>query len=150
MRERYPEWNEEDTHFNVDPPELPIVSVPTLDPKTARPLSPQLRDWYAVAGTVVEGSWKYLAPSELRLTVKRRKVRGVVAAHREDWDDSAPMQFASVQLSVFALIGDLVDGDIIYLVWPKAEAVEPEVWSYFGQSETRHKDLVAYVTWLIA
>jgi hypothetical protein len=55
------------------------------------------------------------------------------------------MQFQNSQLSVFALIGDLSDGDLIYWVWPKADGIEPELWQYFGQSETRYRNLSSYI-----
>ena len=149
MRERLPGLKEEYSRFKVDPPESPVKVLPTLDGKTARPLSPQLRDWYAATGTLIESSWKYLSPSDIKSIVKLGKLREIVDAHLEYWDGSAPMQFPNSQLSVFALINDLDDGDLIYLVWPQTDSVEPEVWEYFGQSETRHKDLTAYLASLL-
>jgi hypothetical protein len=128
--------------FTVGKPEAPTALVPTLDPKTHRPVSPQLRDWHAVVGMLVEESWKYLSCSERQATVRNRRLRSIVATHREHWDNSAPMQFPNAQLSIFALIGDLDDGDLIYLVWPQPTCVEPEIWSYVGQSETRYKTLL--------
>lgn len=149
MRERSPHLGEEYSLFKVNSPEpLPEV-LQTLDAKASRPISPQLRDWYTAVGILVESSWKYLSPSAIKSTVKRAKLKEIVAAHREYWDESAPMKFPNSQLSVFALIGDLNDGDLIYLVWPKADSVEPELWEYFGQAETRYKDVCSYITSLL-
>ena len=149
MRERSPDLKEEFSRFKVDPPESPVASLSTLDPKVARPLSRQLHDWYAITGTLVESSWRYLSPSEIKSAVKSTRVKKIVASHREYWDDSAAMQFPNSQLSVFAFIGHPDDGDLLYLVWPKADSVEPAVWEYFGQSETRYKDLSAYIAKLL-
>lgn len=148
-RERFPDGGEEYIGFKVDAPESPVTALPTLDGEIVRPLSPHLRDWHEIAGTLIESSWKYLSPSAIKSAVENSRVKEVVEAHREYWDDSAPMQFPNSQLSIFALIGHPDDGDLIYLVWPKTDIVEPEVWEYVGQSETRYKDLSAYITSLL-
>jgi len=133
-------------HFSVDPPEPLAAALPTLDPKVTRTLSPQLKDRFAIAGRIVENAWVYLTPAAIPRTVKSAAFKKTLAAHREYWDESAPMQFPNQQLSLFALIGeDLADGDLIYLVWPQEDAKEPELWEYFGQSETRYKDVAAYL-----
>lgn len=94
---------------------------------------------------LVEGSWRYLSPSKVGSAVRSRRLKKLLATHREYWDQSAPMQFQNSQPSVFALIGDLSDGDLIYWVWPKADGIEPELWQYFGQSETRYRNLSSYI-----
>lgn len=149
MRARHHDLCEEYFEFRIKPPEpIPDV-IQTLDPKVSRVISPQLKDWYSKVGAVVEGSWKYLSPSMIKSTVKLAKVKEIVASHREYWDDSAPMIFSDSSLSVFSLIGDISDGDLIYLVWPQEDSTEPELWEYFWQSQTRYKDLCAYVTALM-
>ena len=145
LLERSPTAKEEYTSFKVDPPESPVAVLQTIDKKVTRALSPQLRDWYAISGTLIENSWKYLSPAEIRATVKGVRLKAIVASHREYWDESAPMKFVDSQLSVFAVINNLDDGDLIYFVWPTTDSAEPELWEYFGQSETRYEDLGAYL-----
>ena len=145
MRERSPDLKEDRSRFKVGPPEAPVQSIPTFDSKVVRPLSPQLREWHAIVGTLVESSWKYLSPTDIKVAVKSSAIKKIVRTHREYWDDSAPMQFQNSQLSLFALIGHPDDGDLIYLVWREAETAEPELWEYFGQSETRYQDLEDYL-----
>lgn len=149
MRERNPGLAEEYVKFEIEAPKPVPQNIQTLDVKIFKPMSPQLRDWYSLTGTLMEGSWKYLSPEKIQSVVRAASIKTIVAAHREHWDESAPGKFQDSQLSIFGLVGSVDDGDVIYFVWPETGGVEPELWEYFGQSETRYKDIVSYIASLM-
>ncbi|MDA3804474.1 hypothetical protein [Clavibacter sp. CT19] len=115
--------------------------LPILD-GTWRPLTPMLRARYSFASSIRDMTWTFPSLKESRAIISRRTFSQAVAAHEGHWEGSAPAQFDRGRLSLCAF-ASLADGDLAYLVW--GEEQEPEVWAYFGQSETRHESMLHFV-----
>jgi hypothetical protein len=122
--------------------------VPTLQPGRYRPLSPQLKDRFALFGAWYEAShadWLSLtemedlwAPTE-SAAAARRKNLAVIA---ENWQNDAVSLFKEDRISIFALSKEGTER--MYLLWFDC-VDEPEVWVYDTNGEAHYRDLKAYL-----
>jgi hypothetical protein len=128
-------------------PPQDLKELPTLNPKVSRKPSPQLRARFERAGTINELGCTMLSVAEMKKVHHSEQLHEVLASQAEKFPDSAAGSVDPERVSVFA-VSSLEDGEIDYLVWPKATG-EPEIWSYCGEHEQRHKDLASYLGWII-
>jgi hypothetical protein len=125
--------------FGVEPP-TPVTDIPTFDPKRRRPLSPQFQERFKFASNIAVGTETWLGGKAIERTIKQASVRRYHNALRDNWEDSAPARFRDDQLSIFS-VGEDPSDSLTYVVW--VGDGEPQLWTYSGQSESKHADLNA-------
>lgn len=130
------------------PAEPDKTQVPTLQAGRYRPLSPQLKERFALLGawaeathadwlslTQMEALWSPTSP-----TAAARKQNLTTIA--DNWQNDAVALFKEDRISVFALAEEGTER--MYLLWFDC-VDEPEVWVYDTNGEAHYRDLKAYL-----
>jgi hypothetical protein len=134
----------------IRPPDPFGKGVPTLQKNVYRKPTPMVDERFRFAGQWrgVDPCGTWLSLPEMEQVWTNRRMQKHIRTLREHWDESAPHQFPAERLSLLALSRS--QGDQVYLVWPKNQAAEPEVWCYFGQSQTVYRNFREYVKWMLS
>ena len=134
---------------SLGPPES-AREVPTLDPMIRKPLSPMLNARFEFCSRWRRFDENWLSVSQMSSVAQNRMFRRHFASKSEHWDNSAPATISKNRLSVFG-VSSHAEGDYTFIVWPdKPNVVEPAIWRYEGQSETRFANLEKFLHWLVA
>lgn len=87
---------------------------------------------------------KWLAISEMEKALDNKKLLKSINNTKDHWENSAPSIYPFNQLTLFGIVVGEEENQI-YLVWPKNETDEPEVWEYSGLNEHKHENLAQYL-----
>lgn len=128
-------------------PKLDVEAISTFSSERQRLLSPMLSARMEFAGTISDGSEKWLDAKEVSRQVLSKKAQKTLANLRNNWENSAPAKFHDDQISIFGISRDNFS-DITLLVWEdESPGAEPKLYRYFGQSEAIFENLDAFLEW---
>ena len=123
--------------------------IPTLNTCIFRKPTPKLRSLFECVNGWTNGHTLLLSLKKMDGILLDKSILATFSAHRDHWDDSAPMLYPNEKLSIIGSIGPPLTEDLLYLVWHDSCDKEPEVWKYFGQSFSRYLDIEDYLKyWL--
>jgi hypothetical protein len=110
------------------------------------PLTPFLSERFSFAGTIQDGTEKWLNQREIEKVLHTQKFQKQFQSICTDWDGAYIAQFSPDRLSVFSIDSESID--IVFLVWEHLEN-EPKLCSYKGHNEMIYDDLSQYLQALI-
>lgn len=122
--------------------------LPTFDPRKERGVSPMLAARMSYAGTISDNLEKWLSVREISKQINSKKIRKVFDSLKNHWVNSAPAIFREDQISIFG-ISRGNENDITFLVWNQEDEQEPQIFRYFGQSESIFANLNAFLEWTL-
>ena len=127
-----------------------VTDLPTLDVSTRRSVTPALSRRFAFCGRWRRFDEVWLSVKQMETVARNRDFKRHFKAKQQHWNESAPAVIPPDRLSVFS-VSSHAEGDYTFLVWPdSSRVVEPELWRYHGQSESRFKNLEAFLRWVAA
>lgn len=121
------------------------VKIPTLEKNFYRNITPQLLEIYKRISyweDSTHGDWIAIETMELFWEKTNNPLVCNVKSAMENWDNDIANLFQERRISVFA--GSEFTYERVYLVWFDS-VVEPEVWVYDVNGESRYKDLITYL-----
>jgi hypothetical protein len=110
------------------------------------PLTPFLSERFFFAGTIQDGTEKWLNQREIGEVVHTQKFQKQFQSICVDWDGAYISQFSPDRISVLSIDSESID--IVFLVWEDLDH-EPKVCSYKGHNEMIYDDLLQYLEVLI-
>ncbi len=136
--------------------ELPVTlyshdKVPTLKKDYYRNLSPMLKVRFGMFSSwknATHGDWLSIEEmmeiwrDDLVINDRLWRIKENQIAARNNWDNDASSLFKNNRLSLFA--GSESTYERIYLLWLDSE-IEPEIWVYDCNGESRYKNLESYL-----
>ncbi|WP_046215998.1 hypothetical protein [Paenibacillus wulumuqiensis] len=128
-------------------PGIQAEQIPTLDKGVLRPVSPQLLERFAYAGSWLDLGEHMLDPVQMKEVMNGQPFREWIAAMRDNREDSAPARYPDDRLSVLSVISE-DDGEYTLLVWPEDKSAEPRVYRYYSQQEQQFEDLADWLRWM--
>lgn len=137
--------------FSPDSPELISVSkIPTLDKGVYRDISPMLKVRFETYGrwrNATHGNWLSISDMESLWQDDIQddlidSIKFQADCLRTDWPNHAFGLFKNIRLSLFA--GSEIGNESIFLLWLDC-AIEPEIWVYDSNGESRYKNLNDYL-----
>lgn len=130
---------------NLEPPELPIHSIPTLEKGVYKTLSPMLQERFKLFGHWLEARLSLAEMQALWGNVQDARlaeIKAMQVSASEHWEDEVSSLFRKNRLSLFA--GSADTNEKIYLLWLDSK-IEPEIWVYDTNGEARYANLAEYL-----
>ena len=142
--------SEIDEHSIINPPDLSISKIPTLQPNIYREFSPLLKIRYEMFSSWIlatHGNW--LSLNEMQELWKDddnseyiTNIKEQLLASKEWWGNDATALFKDERISIFA--SEEFGNERIYLIWFD-DIDEPELWVYDVNGEARYENIEHYL-----
>ena len=134
----------------ITPPSNFIRGIPTLKKGYYRKVSPMLKERFISIGSWIDsthGDWLDIHEMELfwNEPIKNERMSEIISNVRSsinNWEDDAGSLFAENRVTVFA--ASQFTFERVYLIWFDS-TIEPEIWVYDSNGESRYKDLASYL-----
>lgn len=130
---------------SIDPPEIPVKDIPTLEPGVVRPASEMLliRFEYAGRWTNATHCHSWLSITEMRQIWTDADASTQIGIRQQYWEESPVATMPWDRLSLFGWHRE--QHEEIYLVWPVEQGPEPMVLSFIGNYQEEFTDLGDFV-----